>query len=108
MAKWFTDAQLAGEAYKEIAFRNRRIDHFLDTHDRFLIVASKGMGKTLLLRLKRDRVYRENKSFILIPKDSQSDYVDLGGRSRRNCLVPCVVSDSGKSFGKSRSGYQLY
>ncbi|HLH89991.1 MAG TPA: toll/interleukin-1 receptor domain-containing protein [Xanthobacteraceae bacterium] len=77
---WITDAQFAKDIDEEgLLVSNQRIKRFLAGHsyDQFIIVASKGMGKTLLLRHKRKLIEKENKSILLIPRDATSDYVSL-------------------------------
>lgn len=76
--KWYT----TGESHKELSentvFTNGQINEFLN-HDRiFLLVASKGMGKTLLLRYKKERVLRETRDGILvIPRNEPLDYAEI-------------------------------
>ena len=76
---WAVDGQVADENYQDLIFTNPAIETFLNGHERFIVVASKGMGKTLLMRLKRDRIQAENRSILMIPQDSPSDYVNLTG-----------------------------
>ena len=84
---WTVDGQFADDSYKDLIFANVAIERFLSGHDQFIVVATKGMGKTLLMRLKRDRIHAENPSIILIPHDSPSDYVNLGGSYEKGILL---------------------
>lgn len=79
MPTWNTDAQFAKSINDDYLFENARIAEFLSprTYDQFIIVASKGMGKTLLLRHKRKALEDEKKGFVLIPKNNTADYVTL-------------------------------
>ena len=77
MNTWNTDAQFAKEIHSEYIFTNQRIESFLNNYDQFLIVAAKGMGKTLLMRYKRALVENDDPSIILIPRNETSDYVTL-------------------------------
>ena len=84
---WFTDGEFADDNYQDLIFKNRLIENFLSGNHQFIIVASKGMGKTLLMRLKRDRVHATNPSIVLIPQHGQqSDYVELSGSYERGIL----------------------
>lgn len=74
---WVTDAQFANNLTTDYLFVNRPIRNFLDGHDKFIIVSSKGMGKTLLMRHKRSRLERANTGAVLIPRGDMADYVDL-------------------------------
>ena len=54
MKDWNTDAQFADVIDERFLGTNSQIDNFLSAGmgGKFLVVASKGMGKTLLLRHK--------------------------------------------------------
>lgn len=79
MSTWITDAQFAKSIDDSYLFENARISDFLSpcTYDQFIIVASKGMGKTLVLRHKRKALEDEKQGFVLIPKNKTADYVTL-------------------------------
>lgn len=79
MPIWNTDAQFAKNINDGYLYSNDRITNFLSprAYDQFIIVASKGMGKTLLLRHKRKALEDEKRGLILIPKNSTADYVTL-------------------------------
>ena len=57
-------------------FANQQIESFLHHDDTFFLIASKGMGKTLLLKYKRMLVERNN-GIRVIPSNKQLDYVRL-------------------------------
>ena len=86
-AQWAVDGQFVHDNYQDLIFKNAAIEKFLNDHGQFIIVASKGMGKTLLMRLKRDRIQAENPSILLIPQDSPSDYVNLTGTYEKGILA---------------------
>ena len=57
---------------------NDDIRTFLNYDRKFIVVASKGMGKTLLLRYKRKLLELGNKQGqTIVPSDKQLDYVAL-------------------------------
>lgn len=60
MPQWITDAQLAHDIRAIHLHQNADIEAFLDrgNQTRTIIVASKGMGKTLVMRHKRDLLQR--------------------------------------------------
>lgn len=79
MPTWNTDAQFAKSINDDYLFENSKIKEFLadGAYDQFILVASKGMGKTLLLRHKRKALEDERKGFVLIPRNKTADYVTL-------------------------------
>lgn len=79
MTTWNTDAQLADTIDEKFLATNPQIDRFLSegAHGKFLLVAAKGMGKTLLLRHKRKQLEQSHKDYFLIPRNSTADYVNL-------------------------------
>ena len=85
-SNWAVDGQFADENYQDLIFTNSAIEKFLSSHAQFIVVASKGMGKTLLMRLKRDRVQAERPGIVVIPQDSPSDYVNLTGTYEKGIL----------------------
>jgi hypothetical protein len=90
---WSTEGEFAAD-YRELIFSNPAIEDFLNGHNKFILVASKGMGKTLLMRLKRDRVHAGNPSIIMIPQhDQQSDYVTLPGTYEQGILELMATSE---------------
>jgi hypothetical protein len=85
-SNWAVDGQFADENYQDLIFINSPIEKFLSSHTQFIVVASKGMGKTLLMRLKRDKVQAERPGIVVIPHDSPSDYVNLTGTYEKGIL----------------------
>ena len=79
MSNWQLDAQLLDDLDERYIFKNARINTFLKKGDysKFILVASKGMGKTLLLRNKRNEIENSKKGILLIPKNETADYVNL-------------------------------
>ena len=79
MGHWNTDAQFAGVLNEIHLYQNPDIRDFLSRTNfkKFIIVSSKGMGKTLLMRHKREQLQNSPDGFLLIPHDEQSDYVNL-------------------------------
>lgn len=78
MTAWNTDAQLADSVDERFLATNLQIDQFLNegVHGKFLLVAAKGMGKTLLLRHKRKQIEQSHKDYFIIPRNSTADYVN--------------------------------
>jgi TIR domain len=90
---WSTEGEFAAD-YRELIFTNPAIEDFLNGQSKFILVASKGMGKTLLMRLKRDRVHNGNPSIIMIPQhDQQADYVTLPGSYEQGILELMATSE---------------
>lgn len=86
---WNTDAQFASSVTRSAIYNTKQIDSFLESYDQFIIVASKGMGKTLLMRVKRDIIEKSDPSIILLPKNKTSDYVNLPAtfsNDLKNCM----------------------
>ena len=79
MPNWNTDAQFVHEISEDSLFKNPRIDGFLkkESYAKFILVASKGMGKTLLIRHKRKSIEEGNRSIFIIPRNETADYVNL-------------------------------
>jgi hypothetical protein len=79
MTTWVTDASRFSALSGEHIFENRAIRDFLAADRIFWIVASKGMGKTLLLRYKRDlmEAARGNSGLYILPQTKPLDYVRL-------------------------------
>jgi hypothetical protein len=79
MKNWNTDAQFANEINESHLFKNSRIKGFLrkDSYEKFILVASKGMGKTLLIRHKRKSIEEADRGILMIPKNETADYVNL-------------------------------
>lgn len=61
MATWNTKAELADSVDERFLALNPQLEDFLGegVHGKFLLVAAKGMGKTLLLRHKRKQIRQE-------------------------------------------------
>lgn len=79
MSDWDLDAQFVTELNEKYLFKNAKVSTYLrkGSYTKFILVASKGMGKTLLLKYKRDQIERSEKSILLIPKNAVADYVNL-------------------------------
>ena len=77
---WNTDAQFANNLDESYLHQSPPIRSFLNrkNYNKFIIVASKGMGKTLLLRHKREHLQNSPEGFSIIPSGEESaDYVTL-------------------------------
>lgn len=89
MPDWNTDAQFAAVIDERFLGTNSQIDSFLDsgTKGKFLVIASKGMGKTLLLRHKRKQLEEDHKDYFLIPRNGTADYVRLPSSPTKGLLI---------------------
>lgn len=77
---WISDAQMAGSLSEAETHKTAEISRFLDRHNHrnFIIVASKGMGKTTLIRLKRQQLNKHEPGIVLIPShNTEIDNVSL-------------------------------
>lgn len=77
MASWNSDAQLAGQLDDIGLYKSPEIRSFLEAPNsrKFIIVSTKGMGKTLLMRHKSAQIRQFQPSVLIIPKGEQADYV---------------------------------
>jgi len=81
--KWETDAErIEANLVDKILFRNEIVDEFTNSSNKYFVVASKGIGKTLLLNYKRymlEKAYgyetEEDKGIIFIP--TAEPYLDF-------------------------------
>ena len=89
MKDWNTDAQFADVIDERFLGTNSQIDNFLSAGmgGKFLVVASKGMGKTLLLRHKRKHIEENHKDFVVIPRGQSADYVILPNSPTKGLLT---------------------
>lgn len=88
MPEWNTDAQFAKIVDERFLGTNIQIDSFLSNGvtGKFIVVASKGMGKTLLLRHKRKQLEINHKDYFIIPRNGTADYVMLRNSPTKNLL----------------------
>lgn len=74
MRIWTVDAQDANSIDDDLFYRTSWIDSFLSPDSsKFLLVASKGFGKTLLLRAKRERLEKHRRGMLLLPEHAMID-----------------------------------
>lgn len=85
---WITDAQLAGSLDEADTHQTQDIRRFLarGNEQQFIIVASKGMGKTTLMRLKREQLQKAEEGLTLIPFNDETDIVSLPSSPDRSLL----------------------
>lgn len=74
---WVTEGdEINFEKVEELIYRNTSVNDFLESDNKKFIIASKGVGKTLLLRLKRRNLEnRYGASALFIP--SNAPYLDF-------------------------------
>jgi hypothetical protein len=76
---WITDGQQAGALDESDIHQTAEIRQFLSRSNegQFILVASKGMGKTTLMRLKREQLQNDHSGITLIPNNNETDTVSL-------------------------------
>ncbi len=71
-----------GRHHKDISYsglyHNALIDNFFES-DRTILIATKGMGKTLLLRAEKYILERSDDGHLIIPRNQESDEPDFHG-----------------------------
>lgn len=74
---WETDAEKIDVSFiSNILFKNNIVDKFIDSNNKYFIIATKGIGKTLLLNYKRYKLeMEEDKGIIFIP--TSKPYLDF-------------------------------
>lgn len=68
---------------RDVIYSDARIARFLDGSQETLVVASKGMGKTLLLRAKKKALEDDPSGILLIPRNAEYDEPKLRGTLAR-------------------------
>lgn len=76
---WPIDGTKHHDVSRSSLYTNTPIDRFLDGDSKTLIVAAKGMGKTLLLRAKKKILEDDSEGTLIIPRNSQYDEPQLHG-----------------------------
>lgn len=78
--KWPSDGHEHHEISRDSIYENKKIRNFLDGNSVTLLVASKGMGKTLLMRVKKKLVMDSKEGVTVIPStDTEFDEPRLHG-----------------------------
>jgi hypothetical protein len=77
---WPTQGE-AVDVSRENVYLNVATEHFLAHDDVLCVVASKGMGKTVLLKFKKRRLEREREGDgrLIIPRNRDLDFVTIAG-----------------------------
>lgn len=76
MCIWSVEADIFdfnSETILDILYRNNYVDSFMNAEDSMGIAACKGMGKTFLLKSKRIRMMKDDKSILTLPKNRMVD-----------------------------------
>ena len=74
MKVWTVDAQDVNNVSDDLLYTTPWIESFLSKDTtKFFVVASKGFGKTLLLRAKRQRLQEERRGALLLPEHAMVD-----------------------------------
>lgn len=79
-AAWPTQGE-AVDVKRENVYLNGATEHFLARDDILCVVASKGMGKTVLLKFKKRRLDRDREGAgrLIIPRNRDLDFVTIVG-----------------------------
>lgn len=74
---WPIDGKDHSDVSEEGLYHNSKIENFLHSEQRTLIIAAKGMGKTLLLRAKKSLLERGAEGHLIIPRNQEYDYPEF-------------------------------
>ncbi len=74
---WPVDGKDHRDVSEEGLYNNSRIENYLHSEQHTLIIAAKGMGKTLLLRAKKNVLEKEGEGHTIIPRDQEFDYPEI-------------------------------
>jgi hypothetical protein len=76
---WPNDGTLHHDVRPEALFRNAAVEEFLNFDRRTILISSKGMGKTLLLRAKKRKLEEDAVGYRIIPRDAEYDEPRIAG-----------------------------
>jgi predicted ATP-binding protein involved in virulence len=93
---WPIEGASHDDVSREALYTNRYIESFLDGHNQTFLVASKGMGKTLLLRSKKKALEESREGYLIIPRNQEYDDPSLN-----------ISLNTKSSFGMLFGKYQL-
>lgn len=71
--KWPVDGKEHQKVGKQYIYTNNAINNFLDNDNIMFVIASKGMGKTLLMRTKKNICISNGNHQYIIPRDEEFD-----------------------------------
>lgn len=74
---WPSDGHDHRDVNRDSIYLNTKIKRFLDTERISLIIASKGMGKTLLMRVKKKILVEDSDGALIIPSGTQTEKVEF-------------------------------
>jgi len=74
---WPVDGKDHSDVSEDGLYHNDRIANYLHNEQHTLIIAAKGMGKTLLLRAKKNVLEKEGEGHTIIPRDQEFDYPEI-------------------------------
>jgi len=74
---WPIDGKDHSDVSEEGLYHNSKIENFLHSEQRTLIIAAKGMGKTLLLRAKKSMLEKASEGHLIIPRNQEYDYPEI-------------------------------
>jgi len=76
---WPIDGNRHHDVSRKALYSNAKINRFLDSESKTLLVAAKGMGKTLLLRVKKNMLEECSEGTTIIPRNAEHDEPELHG-----------------------------
>ncbi len=76
---WPTEGSQHHDLSRDVIYMDKQIQSFLDGDQYTLVIASKGMGKTLLLRAKKHLLEESEEGLLIIPRNIEYDEPDLRG-----------------------------
>jgi energy-coupling factor transporter ATP-binding protein EcfA2 len=74
---WPIDGKDHSDVSEDGLYHNKNIENYLHSEQRTLIIAAKGMGKTLLLRAKKNILENASEGHIIIPRNQEFDYPEI-------------------------------
>lgn len=74
---WPIDGKDHHDVNENGLYHNAKIESFLRSEKHTLIISAKGLGRTLLLRAKKNILEKENNGCIIIPLNQEYDYPEI-------------------------------
>ena len=91
-SKWPTDGKEHSNVSLNHLYRNGVIDNFLSNENANILIATKGMGKTLLLRAKKKILEESHLGHLIIPRNEEFDEPDFHGSYSPNKIINSIES----------------
>ena len=112
MRAWTVDAddiQVAEDFNESLLHRTPEIEGFLrsDRDDKFIVIGTKGFGKTLLLKAKRILYQREGRAACLPAGHSSTNRSATRSSAGSSLLFSWCLPFRGQKSGSPRSAWRL-